>query len=359
MNKKRICFIVNVDWFYLSHRKALADMFVNSNFIVSVIAGKSQENKLENLTTFDIKSRIPTLLGFIKILKKILTDERKSIFIVVSPVMIFCFHFFFFFKKFAYYNFSGFGFIRSISSKKQNILFKTMNYMPFCGNRVIVVQNRSDYKFLKDKINSSKIKIRLIPGSGFENKNISVNKFNSPLTVGYVGRIRKDKGILTLIKAVNQMKQDNHPLNLVIWGELDFEGGHQFSSKELDYINENKSYFKGFSSSKSEIFSSFDIFCLPSSGEGLSKAAIEASSYGKILLLSDVPGNSDMVNKNGYLFKYDNVEDLKLKLIILISSNISTLKHLSQTSILHFKINWSLEKIYENWKRNINKDLKI
>jgi len=48
LDKKRICFLVNVDWFYISHRKALADVFVQNDFIVSVIAGKSKVNKLLN-----------------------------------------------------------------------------------------------------------------------------------------------------------------------------------------------------------------------------------------------------------------------------------------------------------------------
>ena len=60
---QKICFLVNVDWFYLSHRKALADKFLENNFKVSVIAGKSKENKLANMTTFRVKSRIPTLFG--------------------------------------------------------------------------------------------------------------------------------------------------------------------------------------------------------------------------------------------------------------------------------------------------------
>ena len=157
LDKKRICFLVNVDWFYISHRKALADVFVQNDFIVSVIAGKSKVNKLLNMTTFEVKSRIPTLFGLFEILKIILFKERKSIFIVVSPVMIFSFHFFLFFKKFAYYNFSGFGFIRSLSLKRQSLLFSLMNYMPIHGNRIMVVQNKHDYNFLKNKITFKKI----------------------------------------------------------------------------------------------------------------------------------------------------------------------------------------------------------
>ena len=75
-----------------------------------------------------------------------------------------------------------------------------------------------------------------------------------------MGRIRKDKGILTLINAVNELKSANYSLNLVIWGEIDYEGGHQFTSDELLFLNKNKNYFRGSTSSKIQIYSSFDIF---------------------------------------------------------------------------------------------------
>ena len=39
-------------------------------------------------------------------------------------------------------------------------------------------------------------------------------------------------------------------LDLVIWGEIDYEGGHQFTNEELDFLNKNKQYFRGSSSSK-------------------------------------------------------------------------------------------------------------
>ena len=355
--QKEICFLVNIDWFYISHREALADMFIEDGFKVSVIAGKSKENKLINMTTFEVKSRIPTLFGLFEILKIILFKERKSIFIVVSPVMIFSFHFFLFFKKFAYYNFSGFGFIRSLSLKRQSLLFSLMNYMPIHGNRIMVVQNKHDYNFLKNKITSKKIQIRLIPGSGYENNSNSITSFNSNLTLGFVGRVRKDKGILTLIKAVNELKKANYILDLVIWGEIDYEGGHQFTNKELDFLNKNKLYFRGSSSSKPQIYSSFDVFCLPSSGEGLSKAAIEASSFGKPLILSDVPGNSDMINKNGFLFKYNDVNDLKSKILILNSMNIDEIKSLSIEAKQNYIDNWSLKSISRLWIDSINKDI--
>lgn len=341
----------------MSHRKALADVFIENNFKVSVIAGKSQQNKLANMSTFQVKSRIPTLFGLFTILKILLFKERNSIFIVVSPVMIFSFHFFFFFKKFAYYNFSGFGFIRSLSQKKQSLLFNLMNYMPFFGKRIVVVQNKDDYKFLKNKITSKKMKIKLIPGSGFENNSNLKTVFNSNLIIGFVGRIRKDKGVLTLIKAINQLKKANYTIDLVLWGEIDHEGGHQFTDEELEFIKENKHYFKGSSSSKSQIYSSFDAFCLPSSGEGLSKAAIEASSFGKPLLLSDVPGNSDMINKNGFLFKYQNVNDLKSKLLILISMSTDEIKSMSNQAKQNYIDNWSLRSISKEWIDSIKENI--
>ena len=123
------------------------------------------------------------------------------------------------------------------------------------------------------------------------------------------------------------------------------------------FLNKNKNYFRGSTSSKIQIYSSFDIFfTIP--GEGLSKAAVEASSFGKPLILSDVPGNSDMINKNGFLFKYQDVNDLKSKILILNSLNIDDLKSLSNKSKQNYIDNWSLESIFRQWTESINNDIK-
>ena len=67
-----------------------------------------------------------------------------------------------------------------------------MNYMTFRGKRILVTQNKHDCKYLKKKITSKKMEIRLIWKWFRNNLNLETS-FKSVLTLGFVGRIRKDK----------------------------------------------------------------------------------------------------------------------------------------------------------------------
>ena len=100
---------------------------------------------------------------------------------------------------------------------------------------------------------------------------------------------------------------------------------------------------------KKLIFESFDVFCLPSNGEGLSKAAIEASSYHKPLLLSNVVGNRDMIDENGYLFEFGNVNDLSEKILKLYSLSEFQLKKTGNRSKELFDEKWSFKIISKDW----------
>ena len=199
--------------------------------------------------------------------------------------------------------------------------------------------------------------IKIIAGSGFENNNndykINASDYTK-ITIGYVGRIRKDKGVLDLLRAVHELQIQSYEINLVVWGELDKEGRHGFNKKELYELNKYKKYLKGFSHNKTEIYSSFNWFCLPSNGEGLSKAAIEACSFGLPLILSNVQGNRDMVKNNGYLFNYGDITSLKKILIGITELDIDDILCLSNNSRKMFNENWTIDVVYNEWMELLN-----
>ena len=349
-----ICFLVNVDWFFESHRRHLADC-LNNNFDIEVIAGDSGFKKTFETEKFSISGRIPTLKGLLQLYRLVNSKKRNTRFIVVSPVMIVFFHFFFPMRKIAYYNFSGLGFLRKLSIKSQKRIISIFKIYPTRGKRIIVVQNKDDYKLFQECLkNNSKYILKIIPGSGsFLPKEIETIP-HDPMRIGYVGRISKDKGVLTLIKAINKLKKSKINIDLVIWGKLDERKRHGFSQKELDFIDKNQAYLCGTSNNKQEIFNSFDVFCLPSNGEGISKAAIEASSFSRPLLLSDVPGNRDMVDGNGFLFRHNDLADLSKKIIKIHQIGIVKFGEKSKSLFL---LKWHMDLITNKWVNILNYDI--
>lgn len=350
--ERRLCFIVNVDWFFHSHRRPL-ERKLSTTFSTSVIAGDSGMKMDYPISTFEVNSRVPTIRGVFQFYKEIRKLDRNTILVIVSPVMIILSHFLLRKRRVVFYNFSGLGFLRSMSSFFRNLIMYFIKLYPVSGTRVFVVQNSDDYKYLNQVFKTKKrLHLEIVEGSGYEAENEFLPKRNfGEVTLGYVGRIRKDKGILDVIRAVSQLENEGCKINLNIWGHLDDSRRHGFSKLELEEMGKYSQYFRGFSMDKREIFSSFNWFCLPSNGEGLSKAAIEASSFGLPLLLSNVQGNKDMINGNGFLFEYGNVENLKKILIEITHLPEGKVQEMSDRSRSVYESNWTLESIYNRWKQ--------
>lgn len=341
-----------MDWFFHSHRRPL-ERKLSTSFNTSVIAGDSGIKADYIINTFEVNSRVPTPRGVLQFCREVKKLDSKTILVVVSPVMIILSHFFLRKRKQVFYNFSGLGFLRSKSSFTRNLIMYLIKFYPVSGNRVFVVQNSDDYEYLNQVFKSKKnLHIEIIEGSGYEAVEETFPKANfGELTLGYVGRIRKDKGILDLTRAVSQLENEGYDINLKIWGNLDDASRHGFSEFELKELARFSQYFQGFSKDKREIFSSFNWFCLPSNGEGLSKAAIEASSFGLPLLLSNVQGNRDMIKGNGFLFEFGDVENLKKILIEISDLSEGEVQDMSERSRSIFETNWTLESIYNRWKQ--------
>ncbi|MBU0636638.1 glycosyltransferase family 4 protein, partial [Patescibacteria group bacterium] len=133
-----------------------------------------------------------------------------------------------------------------------------------------------------------------------------------------VSRLIKHKGIHFLINAYKQIKTDK---KLVIVG-----AGYYTD----DYIKELKSLIVGcdniiFTNNQTgrtlaELFSNAFLFVQPSESEGLSMALLEAMSYGKCSLVSNITENIEVVGDNSYSFENKNVDSLKNKLIYLLNN---------------------------------------
>jgi glycosyltransferase involved in cell wall biosynthesis len=65
---------------------------------------------------------------------------------------------------------------------------------------------------------------------------------------------------------------------------------------------------------KIEAFSNCEFFVLPSTIEGMPIVLLEAMSFGKCPLVSNIEENLDVIRDNGYAFRVRDVDDLKRQL---------------------------------------------
>lgn len=207
------------------------------------------------------------------------------------------------------YTAHGFHFFKGAPIKNWLVYYPIEKYLSRFTD-VLITINDEDYgradKFFKMK------KIYKINGIGIDlckystiQDNLSKEYIRDELNIPTdafiltsVGEINKNKNHITIIKALQILKNDK--IHYIICGQ-----GNRIK-KLKNYILKNKIkniHFLGFREDIKEILFSSDLFVFPSKREGLGIAAIEAMSMGLPLITSNVHGIKDysIDGKTGYV----------------------------------------------------------
>jgi len=204
-------------------------------------------------------------------------------------------------------------------------------------------------------LRSFKEKLTVIP-IGIEIPQIDMKqKFTSreKITLIYVGRIEKRKGIDTLIKLMKKLDPSKFQLIIV--------GSGPYKNKLIQKIKKDKLnnlLYKGKISDKElqkSLFNS-ELFISLSEYESHSVALTEAMSYGAVPIVTDVGGNKHIINKSsGFLVKYPVNVNKVAKTLNSLSNNKKTIQskalNARKTVVKKYGIRKLVEKvstIYEN-----------
>lgn len=131
-----------------------------------------------------------------------------------------------------------------------------------------------------------------------------------------VTRLIPHKGVQYLISAYQKIKTNK---KLVIVGDSSFTDDYVKKIKNLAKNNPNI-IFTGWLSGQilSELYSNAYLYVQPSESEGLPISVLEAASFGKCVLASDIPANLEIVSECGISFVNKNINDLSDKLNYLL-----------------------------------------
>ncbi len=169
-------------------------------------------------------------------------------------------------------------------------------------------------------------------------KRLSLN-FN--VIVNYTGRLNRYKGVLDLIDAFIDLKKQNTALLILGEGELQLEIERIARERKLDNV-----ILKGIVSNPEDYYKISDIFVLPSYGEGMSNALLEAMASGLLCIVTDIGGNNELIEDgiNGFLFNPGDRNKLKKILEDVLEGRveIESLKKRAREKIVN---KYNLEKI--------------
>ena len=139
------------------------------------------------------------------------------------------------------------------------------------------------------------------------------------IVIGFVGALRKEKGLNELLKAVKDTVNTVQNLKLVLVGDKDLY--YTIDSKLRDWAeNSEKVIFCGKTDEVYKYYASMDIFVFPSYREGFGMGPIEAGAMEVPTIASEIPGPIDSIKDGvtGILIQPRNSIELKIKILMLI-----------------------------------------
>lgn len=179
----------------------------------------------------------------------------------------------------------------------------------------IIVLSKGVQKYFKDTYNRD---TNFIPNGvnipEIKEPNVIKEKYNLNGNdyILFLARIVPEKGLHYLIDAYNQIKTDK---KLVIAGGASHTNDYYKEIQEKVKGNKNI-IMTGFVQGKEleELYSNCFLYCLPSDIEGMPISLLEAMSYGKNCLVSDIEENTQVCGEYGHTFKKGSLEDITKKL---------------------------------------------
>lgn len=234
--------------------------------------------------------------------------------------------------KVVFYTVHGFYVDNPVFYNIEKILTRYFTYHAF-------TVNQEDYDYAINNRFISNDKITNINSVGIDTEKFNPAKFSkedklqirsslniceSDITIGFIGRLVREKGILDLVKAFRDIAHKYQNLKLVIIGPSDLDERDKSTNDGLKIIItenklENKVIFTGYREDIPELLSIIDIFVLPSYREGMPVSLLEAMAMEIPVIATNIRGCKEEVNDEcGILYDKGDIEGLKSALSCLV-----------------------------------------
>jgi len=333
----KILFVVTEDWYFCSHRLALAKKAVEAGFSVAVATRVSTYGTViedAGLQLFPVRMsrrsmnpvrELRSLLELLRVyrayqpniahhvaLKPVLYGSLVAKIVRVPHVVN---------------ALAGLGYIYSSDGSLARLLRPWMR-MAFRlllnreGSKVIV-QNPDDRQMLVDGQSASEDRITMIRGSGVNIRHFSPlpEPESSPIVFTLVARMLHDKGVQEFVEAAGILHQQGECLKAVLVGGPDKENPAAISEEQL-FAWQDTGYVEwwGHRNDIVQVWAQSHVAVLPSWREGLPKSLLEAAACARPLIASDVPGCREIVlhGENGLLAPVRNSAKLAEAMRILL-----------------------------------------
>ncbi len=354
--KTKLVYAVSEDWYFLSHRLAMANAAKKADYEVHVICNDTGKISIISSMGFSchtlnfrrkswspIKLIIEVFL-FFNILKRIKPDILHLV--SIRPIIVGGIAAKFSNIPIKISAMTGLGHVFTSKNRTKKIIRKL--FLPLLRFAVqgslsqVLVQNKHDLELMENLRIADKSKINIIRGSG-----IDINYYKPlsepdepPIVVAFVSRMLEDKGAKIVIKAAKIIRNENLDIKFLLAGKLDPQNPTSLNlsdikdahdSGEINWLEEVKDVRK--------VWEKSHIAVLPSRREGLPKSLLEAAASKRCIIASDVPGCREIAldGVNAILIPPDNALAL-----------VSAIKKLAYNKNLRIKYAIESRKLVES-----------
>lgn len=320
MKKPRLLIVVNVDWFFLSHRLPIAIAARDAGYEVHVATALTlPAAKIEaygfTLHPLNIDRRSAGPLQAMKLLWSLARLMRALApdvvhLVTIKPVLLGGLAARFARVPRVIAAISGLGFVftaRGTPATFRRLLVSALYRVALVRPGVCVVfQNGDDQALLQHHAGVRDAQVTRIRGSGVDLAAWPVQPLpEGPPTVLMASRLLVDKGVMEFVEAASRLR-GYRGARFVLVGDVDTGNPTSLARDRVQaWVDEGLIEWWGHRTDMPTVLAAAHMVVLPSYREGLPKGLIEAAACGRAVVTTDVPGCRDAIDpgRTGLLVK--------------------------------------------------------
>lgn len=310
MNKK-LLFVVNVDWFFLSHRLPIALGARQNGYEVHIATGVT--DKRSELESYGLEvhplglvrggigplNAFKTLCELCRIFREFKPDVVHLV--SIKPILLGGLVARWLRVPAVVSAVSGLGYIFTaispVAKLRRWAVGRIYSWALGHKNQTVIFQNPDDCETLISEVGVSHTKVEIIRGSGVDLNQYVVTP--EPLGVPVVllpARLLADKGVFEFVKAARLLHARGISARFVLAGMVDLANPTGVSQSALDgWLSEGVVEHWGYRADMPQVIASSNLVVLPSYREGLPKVLLEAAACGRAVVTTNVAGCRDAI----------------------------------------------------------------
>jgi glycosyltransferase involved in cell wall biosynthesis len=326
--RPRLLFIVNVDWFFESHRLPIALEAVRLGYDVHLacaVTGASKAIEAHRIVIHPIELDRSGLSPFaaaksLARITNILEELRPDIvhLVTIKPVLFGGIAARLKGVKRVVAAISGLGYVfisTGLAARVRRQAVALMYRLAIGRENVTAIfQNDADARLVSSLAGLRPSQVRIIRGSGVDLERFAPQPFPAePAVVTFAARLLVDKGLREFVSAAHLLRSQGVDARFVVAGDLDPGNPASIEPGELDHWQAaGVVEFTGHCEDVASLFAASHIVVLPSYREGMPKVLLEAAASGRPVIATDVPGCRDAMLRDvsGLLVPVRTVEQL-------------------------------------------------